>query len=99
MKSRAEEERLAAFRELAAAAPEGWLPPIEDRAELNPDVVRKCLGIDPRDTYPDRMSFEQKLQLITLWFNGREQEIPYEEWGLTRPRWIPGAGAAQSRKG
>jgi hypothetical protein len=35
------------------------------------------------------MTAEQRLKLVSYWFSGREQELPYEEWGPRRPGWIP----------
>lgn len=89
VKSAGEEASLAAFRRRAVAADRGWLPPVEEREEINKDVLRKCLGIEPEQTYPDRMTTEQRLEITTKWFNGEEAQIPYEEWGLDRPTWIP----------
>ena len=65
------------------------MPAPEDRLEINDDVLRLCLGIDPRDTRPGRMTSEQRLELISLWFSGEEAAIPYEKWGLERPAWLP----------
>ena len=84
-----EEARLVAFRRRASEAQPGWLPPVEEREEINADVLHKSLGIEPEQTYPGRMSAEQRLEIITKWFAGTEAEIPYEDWGLERPSWIP----------
>lgn len=86
-----EEIRQQRFRQLGREAEVGWLPAVDEREEINSDVLVKCLGIAPEQTWPARMSAEQRLALVSFWFQGRESEIPYEAWGLERPAWIPEA--------
>jgi hypothetical protein len=93
VKTREQERRIERFRRRAREAEPGWLPPVGEREEINSDVLRKCLGIEPADTRSGRMSASQRLEIAGMWFAGREAEIPYEAWGLTRPSWIPYAEA------
>jgi hypothetical protein len=74
------------WRRRVAAAPVGWLPPAEEREEIDDEVLRKCLGIDQAGVHG--VGPDHRLELVSLWFAGREREIPYEEWGLERPSWI-----------
>lgn len=82
------DQRLAAeFRERLAAAPEGWLPPAEKRHEVNDEAFEKCLGIGTAQFRA--LTPGQRLELVSLWFAGNEVQIPYEDWGLDRPSWLP----------
>lgn len=77
------------WRRRVAEAKVGWLPPAAERMELDSDVMWKCLGIDSQGWLS--LTVGQRFELWACFFAGREREIPYEEWGLERPDWIPPA--------
>lgn len=94
-----EDKRLAAeFNRRVAEAPEGWLPPAGERHAVSEAAFRKCLNITPEQFRG--LDPGQRLELVAYFFAGRESEIPYEDWKLERPPWIPKPPTSgQGRKG
>jgi hypothetical protein len=93
-----QDQRLAAeLTERVMEAPQGWLPPPEERHGINPEILEKCLGITAEQSRA--LTGEQRLTLVSHWFAGDEKEIPYEEWGLSRPAWLqPGEVVGSVRR-